>query len=162
MIETEQAFKASFEKVYGLLTDQDFLRKKYEGVGSRNVEFGECGQDEEIFRIEWSREVPSNPPGFAKKFLSEWNRLEEIMEWTLEDDGSARADYLCHVAGVPGKLEGEFELRPDGKGCVESIVMKATISVPLLGHKVAGFVEDDAEAQLEKEYRFTKSHLKEK
>ncbi len=162
MIETDQAFKASFDTIYRLLTSEEFLRKKYEGVGSRKVEILECGQDEEIFRIEWTREVPSNPPGFAKKFLSEWNKLEEIMEWTLEDDGSARADYLCRVAGVPGKLEGEFELRPDGKGCVQSVIMKATINVPLIGRKVASFVEDDAQTQLDQEYRYTKKHLKEK
>ena len=71
-------------------------------MGSRSIVITECGQDEDVFRIEWSREVPSNPPGFAKKVLSEWNKLDEMMEWSLAEDGTAHADYLCKVSGRTG------------------------------------------------------------
>jgi hypothetical protein len=158
-IDTSHAYDAGIDALYEMLTDEAFLRAKYEGVGSRNVEFESCEQDGDVFRIEWTREIPSNPPAFAKKILGEWNRTEEIMEWTRESDGGARADYLCKVAGVPGKLEGEFELLPDGDGCVEEIVMKASISIPLIGGKIASFVEADAESNLGKEYAFTRTHL---
>lgn len=160
-VTTRHVFKASFDDIYRYLTDEDFLRKKYEGVGSRNVVFSECGQDEDVFRIEWTREVPSNPPGFAKKVLSEWNKLEEIMEWSLEPDGSAHANYLCKVSGVPGDLRGEFDLRIDGGGCVEDIVMQASIKIPLLGKKIAAFVEEDVQTNLAREYDFTRRYLNE-
>ena len=158
-VKVTHTFKASFDELYRCLTNEDFLRKKYESVGSRNVEIKECGQDDDVFRIEWTREVPSNPPGFAKKVLSEWNRLEEIMEWSLEDDGSAHANYLCKVSSVPGDLQGEFDLRAVGDGCEEAIVMQANIKIPLLGRKIAGFVEEDAHTNLVKEYAFTQQHL---
>ena len=160
-VTTRQAFKASFNRLYGCLTDEDFLRKKYQGVGSRKVDFTECGQDDDVFRIEWTREVPSNPPGFAKKVLSEWNKLEEIMEWSREADGSAHANYLCKVSGVPGELRGEFDLKPDGDGCIEDIIMQATIKIPLLGKKIAAFVEEDVQTNLAKEYEFTRQYLNE-
>ena len=123
-VETSHELDVGFEQMYAKLTDQDFLQQKYDGVGSRNVRITECGQDEDVFRIEWSREVPADPPAFAKKFFGEWNHLEEIMEWSLEGD-TAHADYECKIRGVPGTLRGEFDLRSDGDGCVEDIVMEA-------------------------------------
>ena len=158
-IEKSYRYDEAFEKIYQKLTDETFLRAKYEGVGSRNVEISECAQDDDVFRIEWSREVPGNPPAFARKFFGDWNRLSEIMEWTLEDDGTAHADYQCKISGVPGVLEGEFDLRPDGKGCVEDIIMKASISIPLVGRKISGLVEEDTEKQLDEEHDFTLANL---
>ena len=158
-IEVEYAYAASFDEIYAKLTDEAFLRSKYEGVGSRNVNFSECGQDDDVYRIEWTREVPANPPAFARKFMGEWNSLEEIMEWTLEQDGSAHADYQCKFSTVPGVLEGEFDLRPDGQGCVEEIIMKATIRVPIVGGKIAALVEKDTQEQLNREDAFTRREL---
>ncbi len=160
-IETEHQFESSFDTIYGKLTDEEFLRAKYESIGSRNVTFSECAQDDDVFRIEWTREVPANPPAFAKKFFSDWNALEEIMEWSLLDDGTAHADYQCKFGAIPGVLEGEFDLRPDGGGCVEEIIMKATISIPLLGGKIAGLVERDTATQLDQEYQYTRRALEE-
>ena len=159
-LEVEYAYNVSIDKLYKLLTDKDFLRKKYEAVGSRSIVITECGQDEDVFRIEWTREVPSNPPGFAKKVLSEWNKLDEIMEWSLADDGTAHADYLCKVSGVPGSLAGEFDLRAQDDGCIEEIIMEASIGIPLLGKKIAGFVEEDAKRNLDAEDKFTREFLK--
>jgi len=161
-IQTRQLFQADVDTLYRLLTDREFLEKKYLAVGSRNLAFVECGQDEEVFRIEWRREVPSNPPGFARKVLSEWNQLEEMMEWERLSDGGARADYACKVKGVPGELRGEFLLKPDPDGCVEEIEMQATINIPLVGRKIASFAEDDAAANLSREYEFTREYLGEK
>lgn len=158
---TRQQFQADVDTLYGLFTDREFLTKKYLAVGSRNLEILECGQDDEVFRIEWRREVPSNPPGFARKVLSEWNQLEEIMEWERLPDGGARADYLGKVRGVPGELRGEFTLMAGGGGTVEEILMQATVNIPLVGKKIASFAEDDAAANLEKEYRFTLEYLDE-
>lgn len=158
-IEAEFAYMASFTEIYAKLTDETFLRSKYEDIGSRNLRFSECAQDDEVFRIEWTREVPANPPPFARKFFGEWNSLQEIMEWTLEDDGSAHADYQCKISGIPGVLEGEFDLRPDGSGCVEEIIMKATIRIPIVGGKISTLVEDDCKQQLDKEDAFTRRQL---
>ena len=159
-LEVEYVYDVSIDKLYKLLTDEGFLRRKYEAVGSRRIVITECGQDEDVFRIEWTREVPSNPPSFAKKVLSEWNKLAEMMEWSLAEDGSAHADYLCKVDGVPGSLAGEFDLRSQGKGCVEEIIMEASIPIPLLGKKIAEFAEEDAKRNLDAEYTFTREFLK--
>ena len=154
-IEVDYAYDISFEDMYARLTDKDFLQAKYEAVGSRKVSISECAQDDDVFRIEWTREVPGNPPAFARKFFGDWNALEEIMEWTLED-GSAHADYQCKISGVPGVIEGEFDLRPDGKGCVEEIIMKATIRIPIVGGKIAQLVEENTREQLDEEDVYTR------
>jgi hypothetical protein len=158
-IEVEFRYPVTPEILYQRLTDEEFLRAKYESLGSRALEFRECGLDEDVFRVEWTREVPSNPPGFAKKFLSEWNRLDEIMEWSIETDGSISGDYLAEIAGFPGKLEGEFQILADGKGCVEQILMRAKVGIPLVGKKIAEFAEQDAKRNLEGEDAFTRSEL---
>jgi hypothetical protein len=154
-IKIEHAYQATFDVIYGYLTSEDFLRKKYEGIGSRNVAFRACGQEKDVFRIEWTREVPLNVPGFAKKFLHEWTQTEEIMDWTLKEDGTAHGDYQCRVGTIPGKLEGTFDLYPEGNSCVEAIEMVATVKIPIVGSKIAGLVEDDTARQLTKEYEFT-------
>ena len=160
-IEARYDYDASFEILYEMLTNEDFLRTKYEGIGSRNVAFQTCEQDGDVFRIEWTREIRASPPAFASNFLSEWNQTEECLEWTRESDGQAYGEYLCKVSGVPGKLEGEFELLADGKTCFEEIIMKASIGIPLVGGKIASLVEADAYTSLEAEFAFTRAHLAE-
>ena len=157
-VKTSQKFSASVDEIYKLLTDKAFLQSKYEGVGSRNVNITECGQDEDVFRIEWTREVPMNPPSFAKKFLSAWNKCDEVMEWSRDGD-TAHANYECRVKGIPGTLYGEFDLSADGDGSVENIAMRADVKIPLVGKKIGSFVEDDVAGQLEREYEFTQKHL---
>jgi hypothetical protein len=157
-VETSHDFDASFEEMYRNLTNRDFLQRKYEGVGSRNVKITECGLDEDVFRIEWSREVPADPPAFARKFFGEWNRLDEIMEWSLEGE-AAHADYEARIRGVPGTIRGEFDLRPVAGGCVEDIVMEASVSIPLLGGKIEKLMEEDVATNLQAEYEFTVNAL---
>jgi hypothetical protein len=156
---TRHAYAASFDEVYAKLTDEAFLRAKYEGIGSRNVNFSECRRDGDVVSIKWTREIPANPPAFARKFLKEWNTLDETMEWTLDNDGSAHADYSCDTRGVPGKLKGDFKLRADGTGCVEDIVMTSTVSIPLVGKKIASVIEDESAKSLADEYEYTKKDL---
>ena len=147
-------FSADFEQVYAKVTDPEFLRAKYLGIGGRNVSFSESAQDGDVFRLVSSREVPSNPPAFARKFLADWNKMDETMEWKRNADGSARGTYTGKVKGVPGVLEGTFDLRPDGSGCVEDIAMTAHIRVPLVGKKIAAIVEGETADSLVDEYEF--------
>ena len=156
---TQHSFTARFDQVYAKVIDENFLRAKYEGIGGRNVNFTECGQDGDVFRIRSSREVRSNPPAFARKFLADWNKMEETMEWSRQDDGSAQGIYVGKVRGVPGVLEGTFDLRPDGTGCVEDIVMTAHIRVPIIGKKIAAIVEDETADSLVEEYAFLRKDL---
>jgi hypothetical protein len=161
-ITAKDEYKASFDQVYKLLTDQAFLEKKYqEGVGSRNIVFEECKQDGEVFRIRWARDVPADPPSFAKAFLSAWNHLTEVMEWRDDKGGGKEALYRGKIKGVPITIYGEFHLKPSGSGCVEDIEMEAEVSVPLIGGKIAELVERDAKKNLTGEYNFTLKYLKE-
>ena len=156
---TKHAYSASFDEIYAKLIDEAFLQAKYEGIGSRNVSFSECSQDGDVVMIKWTREVPANPPAFARKFLKEWNSLDETMEWSLNSDGTAHGDYSCKTLGVPGMLTGNFGLRPDGTGCVEDIVMTSVVKIPLVGKKIAAIIEDESAQSLAKEYTFTRGEL---
>jgi hypothetical protein len=156
---TTHTYHTGFDKFYALLTDEEFLRAKYEGIGSRNVRFSECRQDGKVFRIKCSREVRANPPAFARKFIAEWNKLDETTEWVIKADGTAHADYVAVTHGVPGVLKGAFDLRSEGSGCVEDIVMNATVPIPMVGKKIAALVESESAEALAKEYAFSRGEL---
>ena len=158
-IEVEYRYPVSPRTLYDKLVDREFLRAKYEAIGSRRLDFRECGPDGALYRIEWTREVRSNPPGFAKKFLAEWNRLEEIMEWTVLANGSLQGDYLGKVAGFPGELKGAFDVVAADTGCAERIRMQARVNIPLVGKKIGSFVEDDARRNLAQEHAYTQKVL---
>lgn len=160
-VKKQDVYQASFDTVYQLLTNEEFLYKKYESVGSRNLVFQECKQDGDVFRIRWTREVPAEIPSFAKSFLSPWNTLIEEMEWR-DEAGGKEGLYEGKIMGIGGltiMLNGEFYLKPNGSGCVENIEMLATVSMPLVGGKIKELVENDAIKNLTKEYEFTRKHL---
>ena len=145
-----------------MLTDQDFLKARYEGIGCRNISFTEFGQDGEVFRIKCTRDVRSNPPAFARKIISEWNTLDETIEWVRQGDDSARAAYRAATKGVPGSIEGQFVLRSKGGGCEEDIAMTASVGIPMIGKKIAALVESESAEALAKEYDFTRDRLGER
>jgi len=154
----KDVYQANFDKVYQLLTNEEFLRQKYESVGSRNLEFQECKQVGDVFRICWTREVPAELPSFAKPFLNPWNKLSEVMEWR-DEKGGKEGLYESKIKGSAVTINGEFHLKPNGSGCVEDIEMLATVSIPLVGGKIAELVEKDTSKNLKGEYEFTRKHL---
>lgn len=157
---TQHAYTVSFDAVLEKMLDEDFLRAKYEAIGSRNVSVSECAQDGDVFRIKCSREVRSNPPAFARKFLSEWNSLSETIEWTRQSNGNAHADYVAVTHGVPGSIEGQFDLSPRGEGCVEDIVMTASARIPMIGKKLQPWSKESLRTRWPKSTRLSAQRWK--
>lgn len=157
-IKNKDVYQANLDTVYQLLTNEEFLRQKYESVGSRNLEFQECKQDGDVFRICWTREVPANLPSFAKPFLDPWNKLVEEMEWR-DEEGGKEGLYEGKIKGGIITINGEFHLKPKGSGCVEDIEMLVTVSIPLVSGKIAELVKNDTSKNLKGEYEFTRKYL---
>lgn len=157
-ITAKDEYKATFGEVYQLLTSQAFLQKKYEAVGSRYVEFQECQQQGDVFRIRWTREVPAEPPSLIKAFVEPWNKLTEVMEWQ-DKEGGKEGIYKAEITDLGAKIRGTFFLVPVESGCVEHIEMYAEASMPFFGDKIVELIEKDTKKNLGGEYQFTLAHL---
>lgn len=157
-ITAKDDYKTAIDQVYQLLTDQTFLQKKYEAVGSRKLIFQECEQKEEVFRIRWTREVQTDPPAFVKAFVEPWNKLTEVMEWR-EHEGVKEGTYKGKIADLSATIRGKFRLMPTAEGCVEHIEMEAESAIPFVGSKIAELIEKDTLKNLQGEYQFTRDYL---
>jgi hypothetical protein len=157
-INAKDEYKATFEQVYQLLTSQDFLQNKYEAAGSRHLEFQECQQVGDVFRIRWTREVPAEPPSLIKAFVEPWNKLTEVMEWQ-DKDGGKEGIYKAEITELGAKIRGKFLLVPTETGCAEHIEMYAEASMPFFGGMIVELIEEDTKKNLTEEYQFTLKQL---
>ena len=107
------------------------------------------------------REVPMEVPGFAKKFLSPKNTVEQHDRWGAPAaDGTRTGTWEVVAKGVPVKVGGTLRLAPAPKGgTVVEIIGEVSCSVPLLGGKLASFVGSDVQRTLTAEEHFQDGHL---
>ncbi len=159
------AFKATHkyskdpQTVLKMLVDQTYMEKKFEALGATNIKFLECGVSGGQHVLKTNRVVPTNPPGFAKKILGTTNTLDEVDTWEDTDADTVKGTFEVDVQGAPIKISGTMVLTPDGGGCVNTITGEAKVSVPLVGGKIAKFVEGDTEKGLADDYAFTSKYL---
>lgn len=151
-----QQFTADAATMYGIMTAPATITEKYEAAGDRNIEILEASAGESGGTIRTRREVRSDVPGFAKKFLSEWNTVEQTETWTVAGD-TYKQTYTVDVQGAPVSMSGTCTLANAGAGSSNTVVVEAKCSVPLVGKKIAGLAEDNAEASVKQEGVFLQS-----
>lgn len=158
-IEITNHFQADVERIYQLLTDTDFLKEQYQTVGARKVEFSRNEQQDGGRVLEWTREVPTDPPAALSSFFSDWTRTREKITWTREDEGY-RGDYRAELGEeLHGYVEGQLRLFPGNDGCVEEVFLKAVIQVPVLGKAIAAYAEGHIRDQLDRERAFVHKRI---
>lgn len=142
----EHHFNASADRVFEALTSEQMCEGKWADAGARNVQIVEQGDVAGRRRMISTREVPINAPGFAKKVLGEWNLFEQNEEWDVEPDGDGvrHGKFRGDIKGAPISFVGNMVLRPEGDGCVNEINIDIEVRVPLIGKKIAAFVEEDS------------------
>ncbi len=151
-------YDASIETVYKAFSDPAFYKKKFSGVGARDVRVLEKKKKGKTFFIKTSREVASQVPGMLKKFLGEWNTIVQKESWQ-PDDGGHLNELEIESPGVPVEIEGTMELKPAGSGCVNKLSFEVDCSIPFVGGKLEEFIAKDMKKTLADEYRFIKKYL---
>jgi hypothetical protein len=63
--------------------------------------------------------------------------LEE--RWTIEKERRS-GTYTLQIVGKPITINVDFEVAPDGKGCVYRIQHRAKVRVPMIGGVVEKFI----------------------
>ena len=160
LLETQHFYDVDADKIYQLVTDQDFLQQRYEAIGSKNLEFKEFNQDGDTTRIRLQRDIPLQPWDVAKSFFNETAHLDETLTWQRNSDGTAHCDYQCVIDGLESDVTGSFDLRNKDEGCVEDITVTALVKMPAgMGKAMANYVQFEIKENLNREQAFTRLYL---
>lgn len=157
-IREDLRYEGDADRVFGLFSDEAFLRKKYEALGHSNFQVLECARKGDVFTIKTRRDVPVAVPGFAAKIIKPVNTVTQTEEWRVS--GPVREGrWSVEAPGVPVKIGGTMRLVPQGAACTHEIRGEVKVNVPLIGKKLADFVGGDAAKSIREEYRVTREAL---
>lgn len=136
-------------------------KARYEARGEQEVEVLESGRTDDGARIVTRRVSEIDLPGFAKKALGSTNTVTQTDVWTGPDDeGGYDGKWSLEVKGAPVKTGGTMRLDPVGDDeCRYTVTGEVDVKVPLVGGKIAGFLEDRAQKLLDKEMEHNRQVL---
>ena len=158
-VESIHEYDHDVETVYAAFTDPDFYLAKFEGVGARNVEVLSSSNDEGVFAVETSREVPLDVPAALKSLLGEWTSIVQNEEWIEGEDGEYLNELDMSSDGVPAKMTGTMRLYATEDGCVNEVAITIDCGIPFVGKKIESFVGQSTAGQLDSEYDFIQPYL---
>ena len=138
-------YPADVETVFARLIDPGYLKRRSEAQGHLNVEV-EVTEEGEAVVVRVSRDVESEIPGFMKKLFSPRNHVVDVTTWRPRGDRRV-ATYTVEV-GARVHLDGELELAPRGDGSAYTDSFTAKVRVPVVGKKVAAYVEKETAAAI--------------
>ena len=152
-------FDADVETVYRLVSDPDFIERKYADQGATDISIETDARDGNPRHV-IKRKVTIDLPSFAKKVMQPTNTVVQVDDWAPAGaDGSRVCSYTVEVQGVPSKIAGTVTLAPDGDGTRQDIRAEVKVSIPLLGGKLEGFAVDSGKKVLAEEAQFTRAEL---
>ena len=152
-------FDADVERMFALVTDPDFLRRRAEALGELEVDVT-VDRDGGQLKIQITREVEQSLPSFMKKLYSGRQRLVDRQAWGR--DGAAHiSDWTVQLGdGKRIQLRGRLTLAPAAGGCDYIEAFSATASIPLVGGRVEKYVLGQTEASIRKQIEFTRNALR--
>lgn len=152
-------FAEDVERMFALVTDPDFLRRRADALGEKEVVVSTdraAGQ----LTIVIKREVEQNLPSFMKKLFAPRQTLVDRQAWSSQG-GAHVSDWTVQVGdGKRIQLRGRLTLAPAAAGgCDYTESFIATASVPLVGGRIEKYVLGQTEASIRKQIEFTRKEL---
>jgi hypothetical protein len=151
-------FDADVETVYALMSDPDFIARKYADAGASDIQVDTDKRDEGP-RIVSRRKMTVDLPGFAKKVMQPTNTVVQTDQWSSDGASRRLCRYTVEVQGVPSRIDGTVTLTADGDGTRQDVEAEVKVSIPLLGGKLEKFAVDNGVKALEHEAGFTAKEL---
>jgi hypothetical protein len=155
-------YQRSATWVFGVLTDFDRARDKYEALGHSDVELVSREEDDEGgITLVTRRVVPLELPGFAKKVLSPRQSVTQTDTWSAPDaDGVRNGTFAAVAKGTPVQVHGTMLLSPSSaRRCTNVIDVTVECKIPLFGGKIADFVAGDTRRAVDHEQTWVSDHL---
>lgn len=161
-VHSTHTYAAAPDAVLAMMTDPEVLTAKYASLGHRDITIVEHTVDGGAVTVRSRRNVPMDVPGFAKRFLSPMNSVEQFDRWDPPaPDRSRTGTWKVSAKGVPVSVGGTLRITPGPKKTtVVEIDGEVASSVPLVGGKLAGFVGGDVQRTLADEEAFNDGYLR--
>jgi hypothetical protein len=148
-------YAAPVEAVIAMLRDPVATTAKYEGMGHRDVEVLACTAEGDSIRVQTSRVVDVDLPGFAKKVLKPTNTLVQTDVWRAGDGDAWQGTFDVDVHGSPVNISGTMRLVPGTTTCTHDVTIAVSVKVPLVGGRIADWAgKNDVQRTLDAEYAF--------
>jgi len=161
-LNVEHTYDHPADAVFGVLTDFDAVRAKYEAIGQHDIELVRRDQEDDgSVTLVTRRVVPLDVPGFARKVLSPSQTVVQTDTWGPPDAGGARSGtFRAESKGTPVRVSGVLRLSPDGPDACRNVSdIDIEVKVPLVGGKIADFVSKDARKAIDHEQTWIRQHL---
>lgn len=142
-VRSSRTYDASLDAFLAMLRDPAATEAKYAGMGHEQIEIVECRGDDTEIRVESTRVVTVDLPGFAKKVLQPTNRMHQTDTWTARPDGSWTGSFEVEVHGAPIRLNGTLELVGHGATTEQTVTIDVQVKVPLIGGKIADWAANN-------------------
>ena len=160
-VASTHTYAARPDVVFDVMTSPDVVQAKYQALGHQDVRIIERSERAGIISIRTRRGVPMDVPGFAKRFLSSVNVIEQHDEWDpVMPDGARWGIWQVTARGVPVTTGGQMRLAPtaDG-GTIVEITGEVLCPMPLVGGKIASFVGEHVERTMRAEEALVDGYL---
>jgi cytochrome c biogenesis protein ResB len=147
------------ETVFGVFTRKDFIEQKYASVGATNLKFLEYGEKDGTFIIHTERDINAEIPGFAKRFLNPTTTIVQKEVWTLSEEPVKKGVVDVKAKGLPMQMAGNIVLQPTNEGSENILTYEIKVNIPLVGGKLASFLDVEGQKTGNKEYEFAVEFL---
>ena len=154
----EKKLNAPVDKVFGLLTDPKWLEARCLAMGelSANCKTKKVAG---AATVTMKRRVRRELNAIISKVLNPESDIELVEQWSVDKEERS-GTFTLQIVGKPITVTAEFELAPEGKGCVYRIQHHAKVQVPLIGGVVAKFVMGQTEQGCADELAYLADYLK--
>ncbi len=150
-------FPQDVDTIYQCYVDQDFLTKKMEALGARNIEI-EIQKEGNETTIVIKREMQAEVPGPLKKFFQAWNGISQWEIWKGKSGGPYFAEMEMEINGVPATIKGQIELSTSKEGAVIANTTEVKSNIPFLGKTISKFIKEASETAIQEEFEYVKNH----
>lgn len=160
-MQIDHHYDAPVEAVYELISDPDFIERKYVALGGRDVAVDRTDGDDGTVEVVTRRTVTVDLPGFAKKVLAASQTTIQHESWAAANSkGERLCTYFVEVQGVPSRIEGTHTLSASADGGTDHhLEIETNVSIPLIGGKIEKFGGETARADLAEQFAFTDKEL---
>jgi len=154
----EKKFNAPVEKVFGLLTDPKWLETRCLAMGelSASVKTKKAAAG---VTVTMKRRVHRELNAIISKVLSPDSDIDLEEKWAIDKDKRS-GTFTLQIVDKPITVTAEFEVVPEGKGCVYRIQHHAKVKVPFIGGVVEKFVIGQTEQGCADELDYLVDYLK--
>jgi Protein of unknown function (DUF2505) len=146
-------YDRSVDEVFALVTDPDFLKRRAEAAGEKNVVV-RVDRDGARMTIRIERDLERKLPGFMKKVFNPTNHLVDVQTWDTSG-ASKTSEWTVEVQGQKRvEIRGRLTIAPADGGCVYTEAFDAVVRVPLIGGQVERYVVNETEASIRQQIEF--------